>query len=133
MHLKNRDDSNTKSGNRGVQGWCHSAWLGLSLSFGREVAPNGTILPLQSTEQQAVFLFLADLVGRGFESLQIFVQNNRLQNLPSFMWFRECRTHWLMAKTEAFLAEIFTGVAWQSTDSCGTIDMLRVHIYTIHI
>eukprot|EP00434_Breviolum_minutum_P012320 symbB.v1.2.010858.t1/scaffold716.1/size187362/11 len=25
---------------------------GLSLSFGREVAPNGTILPLQSTEQQ---------------------------------------------------------------------------------
>lgn len=45
----------------------------------------------------------------------------------------ECRTHWLMAKTEAFLAEIFTGVAWQSTDSCGTIDMLRVHIYAIHI
>lgn len=56
---------NTKSGNRGVQGWCHSAGLGLSLSFGREVAPNGTILPLQSTEQQA-FFFLADFVGRGF-------------------------------------------------------------------
>ena len=80
-----------------------------------------------------VFFFQLTLWEEVFEGLQIFVQNNRLQNLPSFMWFRECRTHWLMAKTEAFLAEIFTGVAWQSTDSCGTIDMLRVHIYTIHI
>lgn len=55
---------NTKSGNRGVQGWCHSAGLGLSLSFGREVAPNGTILPLQSTEQQA--FFFSWLCGKRF-------------------------------------------------------------------
>ena len=84
LHLKNRlDHATTKAGWVGTRLVLRR--LGLSLSFGREVAPNGTILPLQSTEQQAGFK--ADLLG-SLESLQIFVQHKRLQNLPLFECFR---------------------------------------------